>query len=267
MFHVYNSAPPQLDTPVDVCQPTPCGSNSNCKELNGQAICSCLPEYSGSPPQCRPECVINAECAYNRACANRKCVDPCPGACGKNAECNVFNHYPICSCKQGFTGNSHYQCYPIPVARENQSLYRPDVFYAENSNNFYSKPHSAVESDTFVVNPCIPSPCGQYAQCNDQNGVAVCKCLPNYYGSAPNCRPECTVNSDCPNIKACVNERCVDPCPGACGLNTVCNVINHIPNCACRSGYEGDAFVRCQPIVVARKHRSKSRTSAYFNRS
>lgn len=124
-----------------------------------------------------------------------------------------------------------------------------------NKFNIFSKSHPAIQISHDY--PCEPSPCGQFAQCNDQNGVAECKCLPNYYGYPPNCRPECTVNSDCPNIKACVNEHCVDPCPGACGLNTVCNVINHTPNCACQSGYEGDAFVQCQPIVVARKHRSR----------
>lgn len=102
-----------------------------------------------------------------------------------------------------------------------------------------------------VVNPCVPSPCGNFAQCNDVRGSAVCHCLPNYYGSPPYCRPECTVNSDCPNIKSCANERCIDPCPGSCGMNAVCNVINHVPNCACKPGYDGDAFVRCHPIVVA----------------
>lgn len=50
-----------------------------------------------------------------------------------------------------------------------------------------------------------------------------------------------------------MNERCIDPCPNACGFNSVCNVINHIPQCSCVRGYEGDAFVRCQPIVIARK--------------
>lgn len=157
-------------------------------------------------------------------------------------------------------------CQDIPEIRSTNAIqselhvrflpfYRPIFVHTTKSKTIFSNPPSAAESDTFVVNPCIPSPCGQFAQCNDHNGVAVCKCVPSYYGSPPHCRSECSVNSDCSNINACVNEHCVDPCPGACGLNTVCNVINHTPNCACRRGYEGDAFVRCQPIVVARKNR------------
>lgn len=108
-----------------------------------------------------------------------------------------------------------------------------------------------------IVNPCIPSPCGNFAQCNDVRGSAVCHCLPNYHGSPPHCRPECTVNSDCSNTKSCANERCIDPCPGSCGMDSVCNVINHVPNCACKPGYEGDAFVRCHPIVVAARPSKK----------
>lgn len=104
-----------------------------------------------------------------------------------------------------------------------------------------------------IVNPCIPNPCGNFAQCNEIGKSYVCRCLPNYHGSPPYCRPECILNSDCLNVKACVNERCIDPCPGSCGLNSVCNVINHVPNCACKPGYEGDAFVRCEPIVIAGK--------------
>lgn len=101
------------------------------------------------------------------------------------------------------------------------------------------------------MNPCVPNPCGNFGQCNNVRGSYVCHCLPNYYGSPPYCRPECSVNSDCPNTKSCANERCIDPCPGSCGMDAVCNVINHVPNCACKPGYEGDAFVRCRPIVVA----------------
>lgn len=102
---------PSLTNP---CQPSPCGPNSVCRENNGQAVCSCSPEYLGSPPGCRPECVVNAECASDRVCVNLKCVNPCPDPCGRNADCRVINHYPICSCQQEYTGDAYSICFPAP---------------------------------------------------------------------------------------------------------------------------------------------------------
>lgn len=96
--------------------------------------------------------------------------------------------------------------------------------------------------------PCIPSPCGPNSQCREIGSTAVCSCLPNYIGRAPNCRPECTINSECPANHACINERCKDPCPGSCGLSAYCNVINHSPVCTCANGYQGDPFSGCYPI-------------------
>lgn len=92
------------------CIPSPCGPNSVCKANNGQAICSCLPSYIGTPPGCRPECVTSAECSQNRACINQKCVDPCPGTCGQNTFCQTINHHPICKCSPGYTGNPSTYC-------------------------------------------------------------------------------------------------------------------------------------------------------------
>lgn len=91
----------------------------------------------------------------------------------------------------------------------------------------------------------MKSPCGQYSQCQAINGHAVCSCLPGYFGSPPNCHPECITSSDCPQDKSCVNQICSDPCPGTCGYNAQCRVVNHSPICSCYPGYYGDPFVRC----------------------
>lgn len=101
------------------CNPSPCGPNSQCRDINGQAVCSCVPGYLGSPPTCRPECVTSSECPLNQACVNQKCIDPCPGTCGINSVCQVVNHNPICSCKPGFSGDPFTTCAPI---RKNQKL-------------------------------------------------------------------------------------------------------------------------------------------------
>lgn len=53
------------------------------------------------------------------------------------------------------------------------------------------------------------------------------------------------VSSECPQDKACVKQKCIDPCPGTCGVNGRCQVVNHNPICSCPPGYNGDPFVRC----------------------
>ena len=99
------------------CQPSPCGPNAECQVVNGHEACSCLPGYTGRPPLCRPECVINAECPTHLACIQQKCKDPCIGACGIRANCQVVNHNAICSCPTGFRGDPFAQCSEIPPSK------------------------------------------------------------------------------------------------------------------------------------------------------
>lgn len=107
-----------------------------------------------------------------------------------------------------------------------------------------------LEKPTFnePANPCIPSPCGPFSQCRDINTQPVCSCLSSYIGRPPNCRPECTINSECSSNRACVNEKCKDPCPGSCGFNALCSVVNHSPVCQCMTGFIGDPFSGCTEI-------------------
>lgn len=107
LFFTGEVTPKPVENP---CRPSPCGPNSQCREINEHAICSCLAGYIGIPPMCRPECSVSSECPLNKACINEKCVDPCPGTCGQNARCNVVNHNPICSCSPGYTGDPFSGC-------------------------------------------------------------------------------------------------------------------------------------------------------------
>lgn len=98
------------------------------------------------------------------------------------------------------------------------------------------------------MNPCEPSPCGANAICKQQNGAGSCSCINDYYGNPyEGCRPECVHSSDCPTNKACTGNKCVDPCPGVCGIDAVCTVISHVPTCNCIAGYVGNPFTYCQP--------------------
>lgn len=99
-----------------------------------------------------------------------------------------------------------------------------------------------------IANPCQPSPCGPNSQCRAFNEQSVCSCVQGYIGSPPACRPECVSSSECQLNEACVNQKCIDPCPGTCGINTLCHVVNHNPICSCQNGFSGDPFTRCQPI-------------------
>lgn len=184
-------------------------------------MCTCLAEYQGDAYRgCRPECVLNNDCPRDKACVRNKCTDPCPGTCGQNAECTVINHIPTCTCLTGYGGNAFVLCTPIK---------EPDV-----------------------TNPCNPSPCGSNSQCREINGQAVCSCVPGYIGSPPTCRPECVTSAECPLNEACVNQKCINPCPGSCGIAAECHVVNHNPICSCRPKYTGDPFIRC--TLIRKQH-------------
>lgn len=108
---------------TDPCVPSPCGPYSQCRNIGNVPSCSCLAGYIGAPPNCHPECLINAECSSNLACFSQKCQDPCPGSCGLNAECHVTNHIPICQCPEGFIGDPFSSCYAKPQPRQCIILY------------------------------------------------------------------------------------------------------------------------------------------------
>lgn len=144
----------------------------------------------------------------------------------------MVSHTPNCFCIVGYTGDPFKFC----------QLVQPEPIIDNSS-------------------PCTPSPCGANAQCREQNGAGACICLPDYIGNPyEGCRPECALNSDCPSNKACVNNKCKDPCPGTCGQNANCQVVNHLPSCTCISGFTGDPFQFCNQVVIQRKFSVVSHT-------
>lgn len=212
----------------DPCQPSPCGPNSRCRVYQNSAVCSCVENYIGNPPSCRPECIVNSDCTPQRSCQNQKCVDPCPGSCGLNAMCHIVNHVPICTCPPRYTGNPFSNCHPT----------------IEPPRKLDEKP-----------DPCRPSPCGPNSECRVVGDLSSCSCLAMFTGEPPNCRPECVTNSECPSNKACINQKCQDPCPGVCGQNALCNVISHTAMCTCSPGYTGDPFTGCViPVIRINEH-------------
>ena len=59
-------------------------------------------------------------------------------------------------------------------------------------------------------------------------------------------KTECIQNNVCPANRVCRNQKCVNPCPGLCGINAGCSISNHVPRCHCLQGYVGNPSVSCK---------------------
>lgn len=129
---------PVVQDPVDPCVPSPCGPNSVCRAIGSTPACSCLPNYIGRAPNCRPECMLNAECPATLACVNERCTNPCVGSCGINARCTVVKHNPICECEAGFTGDPFSVCTEIIPSKHYSLVKHLQMFFFSN-NTFIEK--------------------------------------------------------------------------------------------------------------------------------
>lgn len=225
-----------LDTKeTDPCYPSPCGPNTVCEKIGNTAICKCLPGLQGVPTSvtgCHPECVLSSDCPGDKACIQSKCKDPCSqNVCGSKAVCKTINHSPLCSCPSPLIGNPFEECYTkIGKYKKIRSDIKYIIFiiFSDRSPDCSETCISLLET-----NPCSPSPCNYNGECRVRNGVAVC------------IYPECVINSDCPRDKACFSQKCRDPCIGACGINSICQTVNHKPICSCPVGFTGNARVQC----------------------
>lgn len=55
----------------------------------------------------------------------------------------------------------------------------------------------------------------------------------------------CRSDNECVNSEACINGKCGSPC--RCGINAVCDVLNHRASCKCLPGYTGNPKNGCEP--------------------
>ncbi|KAK0172481.1 hypothetical protein PV328_005793 [Microctonus aethiopoides] len=59
----------------------------------------------------------------------------------------------------------------------------------------------------------------------------------------------CSNDTECLNSEKCIGKRCMDPCPGLCGIDAICKVIKHTMTCSCFKCYEGNPYIRCTPYL------------------
>lgn len=79
--------------------------------------------------------------------------------------------------------------------------------------------------------------------------------------------PECIADNDCTNDKACINQRCENPCtasPNICGQNAECHPQLHRALCICRNGYTGNAQTACFESMYRQNHQHNSFLNPLF---
>ncbi|XP_014091876.1 adhesive plaque matrix protein 2 [Bactrocera oleae] len=278
-YYTSASSPSQYtarDASVDGCHGNPCGVNAVCQDASGRPVCSCPPGHSGNPlTHCnRGECLDNIDCRGDLQCRDNRCVNPCVGACGLNANCEPKNHVAVCSCPTGYRGDPFTschrvdpdeQCHPSPCGVNTKCEILNGVPTCSCVHGFTGNPLSGCRHecehdgdcsarDTCSNYKCVPAcqQCGIGATCNTVAGHrAVCECPKGYIGSPyTECRAECYGDSDCPsNRPACFYGICKNTCDGACGVGADCNLRGLTPVCSCPRDMTGDPFVRCRPFT------------------
>lgn len=66
---------------------------------------------------------------------------------------------------------------------------------------------------------------------------------------SPTLDTQCTLDTDCPSMQACITGQCKDPCSlrGACGERALCQTVDHKAMCSCPQCYIGRPEVACRP--------------------
>lgn len=160
----------------------------------------------------------------------------------------MIHSQDVILCHVSIYFNAVFYCYFYSVFGINVLYYDKSLYLIVNSNDFIEllAPVANAVLEPYR-NPCVPSPCGPNSICQEIGQIPSCTCMPTFVGSPPNCKPECIVNSECLPSQACIQQKCQDPCEGACGIGALCLVSRHTPMCTCPEGYAGDAFTVCNP--------------------
>lgn len=139
------------------CYPAQCGRNEECRiGEDGTDGCRCKPGYRGSISFGCVQCETKFNCDANQTCNNQlECVDPCPGVCGPNDDCYVFNHKASC---------------------------RPKGSQPKCSSDVDCPSHEACDGYK-CVDPCLDLCGNERADCQVVNHEPNCTCKPGFYGS------------------------------------------------------------------------------------
>ena len=141
-------------------------------------------------------CINDYECPPNRACKNKKCVNPCSesNSCGTLANCIPQNHRAVCVCPPGYTGDAYRNCIQSELAQLltfvivsfNLTLWNLIIVVKTGECHYDSDcADHEICIEEQCKNPCqYPfDPCGQNAECTASAHRAICHCPPEWAGN------------------------------------------------------------------------------------
>lgn len=224
----------------------PCGTNAQCRTLQHRPTCYCPDGWAGNPQvTCyQPECRVDDDCPYDKACINNNCLTPCAlTTCAYGSECVVYNHKAECRCPPGTQGNPLISCIP-GVCQYNEDC----------------ADHEVCDRLNRVCRPaCDEDSCAVTAICRGQNHQPKCVCPTDTTGnpyieclSKP--LPGCRSDSECPSQLICLNGACQNPCRNTdiCHPDQECKVLDTLPFrtllCQCPQDTFIDTTGRCVSI-------------------
>lgn len=224
----------------------PCHETAECKVVDTLPVrtmlCICpdgkVTEEDGECellPPIKPGCAEDPECPSEKACFTGVCRDPCQ--CGANADCEIVEHHPVCTCKRGYEGDPEIRCIEIGCY----------------GNDDCPTTHACRNGQCAPV--CGPNnePCGSAAVCQGVKHEAVCYCPP---GSQGNPRTQCIAigcvsNDACPDDRSCINQRCESPCSlEPCKEPATCYTQDHTWECPCPPGFNRTIDNGCEMLVI-----------------
>lgn len=208
-------------------------------------------------------------------------------ACYRALECSVDCDCPgnlqcfngRCGCSSGFQRKLDYcVAHELSCTSSSRCPTHQECVYTSPGHGFCVCPQGfrlLPNGECQDINECLegPAQCAANATCVNLLGFCdsyQCRCLEGYTGdpyrdgcvAPPPPRRGCQADDECPLDRKCeiLTGACYDPCSAEpdlepelrhhCGLNAVCAVDNHIPQCACPVGYEGDPAKLCLKRVM-----------------
>ncbi|UYV71427.1 dp [Cordylochernes scorpioides] len=227
-----------------------CGHNARCTPVMHQAVCTCLPGFTGNPrTECKQigdVCKRNQDCAIGQVCDSGKCIVLIPKCCDSERRLHVRQRLQ----------------HGTDLREQRLCLSHSDCSF------------TLACLDKKCQTPCQPGVCGTNAECVANNHEAICRCPPDYTGDpklwckavqmdchadndcdlgkiciSNRCIFGCKTDAHCPIDKACLQGRCTNPCHArhACGVGALCRSLHHRAECSCPPNFLGDPKVRCSP--------------------